>query len=345
MRIALDSTYSVDAQPSGIAVYSRELMEGLATNHLEDHFVHCYRLKQYARASSPRQGNVSKRILLPPLSTFRSDVFHALILSVDRRPARRVLSTFHDLFVMTGEYSTADFRQRFTRQAREAAERSDLIIAVSEFTANQVSALLGVERQRIRVIPHGVKAPDPKALANARREKMVLFVGALQARKNVKRLVEAFETMPTPWRLVLAGAQSGFQAGEILEQIGESKCKPRIDLVGYVRPDHLAELYSRASIFAFPSLDEGFGMPVLEAMASGVPVLTSNGSALAEIARGAALLVDPHQAEAIGAGLRQLAEDEVLRNRLIEAGTIRAANFSWDKAVESTYRVYRELPA
>ena len=345
MRIALDSTYSVDAQPSGIAVYSRELMEGLAIDHPEDHLVYCYRLKQYGRASKPQRQNVSKRILLPPLSTFRSDVFHALNQRVDRRPARRVVSTFHDLFVMTGEYSTPEFRQRFTKQARQAAERSDLIIAVSEFTATQVSGLLGIERQRIRVIAHGVKAPDPGILANARREKMILFVGALQARKNVKRLVQAFETMPAPWRLVLAGAPSGFQAGELLEQIAESRCKPRIDVVGYVSPDHLAELYSRASIFAFPSLDEGFGIPVLEAMASGVPVLASNGSALGEIANGAALLVDPSRVEAIALGLKQLAEDETLRDNLIKVGKIRVAEFRWDKAVESTYGVYRELLA
>ncbi len=104
-----------------------------------------------------------------------------------------MVSTFHDLFVISGEYSTPEFRKRFAQQARLAAERSDLIIAVSEFTAGQVSSLLNVERRRIRVISHGVHTPS--STQERIREKFILFVGALQVRKNVKRLVEAFRVL------------------------------------------------------------------------------------------------------------------------------------------------------
>jgi glycosyltransferase involved in cell wall biosynthesis len=341
VRVALDATYSVDPRPTGIGVYSRELLNGLAIGYPEEQFVHCYRPKQFRRAPRRSKANVKTALLLPPLPTFRAQVFHALNQRVDKRPASRVVSTFHDLFVISGEYSSAMFRARFAEQARKAAERSDLIIAVSEFTADQLTSLLHVERQRVRVIPHGVVPPS--VTPPDKREQLVLFVGALQARKNVIRLVEAFEKLPAPWRLVLAGAPDGYKAEGILARIAASPSRSRIDVTGYLSRGQLEDFFSRASIFAFPSLDEGFGIPVLEAMAWSVPVITSDGSALAELGRDAALLVDPNIANEIADALQLLARDETLRNKLISAGRMRAAKFTWGRAVEETYAVYREL--
>ena len=338
MRIALDATYSVDPHPSGIAVYSRELLSGLATAHPEDQFLHCYRLKQFF--AGPCVENASKRLLLPPLPTFRADLFHALNQRADRRSAKRVVCTFHDLFVMTNEYSTPDFRARFTEQARQAAANADLIIAVSQFTADQVHTLLHVPEERIRVVPHGVKAPA--TASHGPRENMVLFVGALQVRKNVIRLIEAFQQMPRDWTLKLAGA-TGFGAGEIIQHIETSPAHDRITIMGYVSDQEIDALYARASIFAFPSLDEGFGMPVLEAMAHGVPVVTSNRSALPEVAGDTALLVNPFRTGEIASALLRLADDANLRAELAEAGRQRVKLFSWQSAVEGTYSVYREL--
>lgn len=278
--------------------------------------------------------------MLPPLRTFRAELFHALNQRVDRRPARRVLSTFHDLFVMTGEYSSPEFRARFTKQARRAAATSDSIIAVSQFTANQVHDLLGVERSRIQVVPHGV---HPAAGREGVREKMILSVGAIQIRKNVARLVRAFETMPEDWILALAGSPSGYGAAGILGEIERSKCRDRIRVTGYVSEQELQRLYSRASIFAFPSLAEGFGIPVLEAMAHAVPVVTSKGSALEEVAGDAALLVDPEQPEEIAGALKRLVEEEDLRKTLEKRGLERAKLYSWEQAVRSTRGVYEEM--
>ncbi|HEX4169869.1 MAG TPA: glycosyltransferase family 1 protein [Bryobacteraceae bacterium] len=341
MRFALDATYSIDSQPSGIAVYSNHLLDGLAAAYPQEKFIHCYRPKQYWRARRSAFSNVSNRILLPALPTFHADLFHALNQRIEKRPARHVVATFHDLFVMTGEYSSPEFRARFTEQARRAADRADLIIAVSEFTARQVSELLTVEPARIRVVPHGVQMP-PGPL-QGRREPLILFVGAIQARKNVTRLVEAFETLPPPWRLVLAGAPNGFKAAEILARIHESSSRERIEVTGYIAQESLNRLLSRASIFAFPSLDEGFGMPVLDAMAWEIPVVTADASALREIGSGAALLVDPHSVAAIAEALRRLAEQEWLRVEMIRAGKVKVKEFSWQQAVDKTYAVYKEL--
>ncbi len=331
MRIALDATYSVDPQPSGIGVYSAEILNGLASAYPHDEFLHCYRARKYWNA--PRTSR--KRLLLSSFPTFRADLFHALNQRLDRRPAKKVVCTFHDLFVLTAEYSSPEFRARFAEQARTAARNADLIIAVSHFTARQVIDLLHIEPSRVRVVPHGVHAP-PRL--QQPRENLVLFVGALQTRKNLVRLIEAFEALPEDWRLVLAGAPSGYGAAAVLERV-----RPRIEVTGYLPALQLEQLYARASIFAFPSLDEGFGIPVLEAMAHGVPVITSNCSALPEVAGEAALLVNPLSTAEITTALERLASDTDLRQQLAGRGLERAKMFSWERAVTATYSVYREL--
>lgn len=337
--IALDATYSVGANLSGVGVYSREILDALPAAHRNTKFLFCYRPHRYLRTPAGRQcANVRKRLLWGG-SPRSMDLFHGLNQRLDRR-YRRAVTTFHDLFVLTGEYSTPEFRQRFAEQARQAAERSDLIVCVSEFTASQVHDLLHVERSRLRVIPHGVRVPPISG--NAARESMILFVGAIQKRKNVERLVEAFERTPAEWKLMLAGSM-GFGADHVLQAVDRSPRKRDIEITGYVSDDELEHLYRRASIFAFPSLDEGFGIPVLEAMARGLPVLTSDRSALPEVAGDAALLVDPSNMEAIAAGLCRLIADDGLRSDLSRKGRERSTIYTWERASQATWNVYSEL--
>jgi len=309
----------------------------LANAHREEEFLYCYRPHRFLRSyheSIP--ANAFRRLLVgtPP-----GDLFHALSQRLDAR-GRRTVCTFHDLFVMTGDYSTREFRDRFAAQAQRAAESSDLIIAVSRFTASQVEQLLGVTAARIRVIPHGIDMPAP---SDVPRENLVLFVGAIQRRKNIARLVQAFEQLPNGWRLALAGAPDGFGAADELRAVEQSRRREAIDVLGYVSQTELDRLYHRARIFAFPSLDEGFGMPVLEAMAHGVPVITSTRSALPEVAGDAALLVDPVDSDAIGSAMLNLASDEALGENLARRGLERARQFTWDSAVERTWGVYQEI--
>jgi alpha-1,3-rhamnosyl/mannosyltransferase len=149
--------------------------------------------------------------------------------------------------------------------------------------------------------------------------------------------------MPAPWRLALAGAPSGYGSEEISDYLARSPARERIDVLGYVSAQRLADLYQRASMVAFPSIGEGFGIPVLEAMAHGVPVLTSRAAALPEVAGDAALLVDALRTDEIAGGLIRLAEDAELREALSRKGRARAAGFPWRRAVEATRRVYEEL--
>jgi glycosyltransferase involved in cell wall biosynthesis len=250
------------------------------------------------------------------------------------------VTTFHDLFVLSAEYSTAEFRRRFAEQARAAADSSDIIIAVSHFTARQVQEHLGVDQKRIRVVHHGVHAP-PKSFARM-PEKLVLHVGALQTRKNITRLVAAFEKLPSEWTLVLAGS-AGYGYEAIVDEIRKSRVAQRIRLTGYVTQPQLEQLYARAAMFAFPSLDEGFGFPVLEAMARGIPVITSARSALKEVAGDAALLVDPEQIDSIADALVRLTRDPGMCNDLVARGYRRAQEFTWASAIGKIWSVYQEV--
>jgi glycosyltransferase involved in cell wall biosynthesis len=338
--IALDTTYSVGRNLSGVGIYSREIAHGLARAHPEAKFVYCYRPHRLLRGLAiPGLPNVRRRLLWNG-SPRSFDLFHGLNQRLDRR-FRRSVATFHDLFVLTGEYSTPEFRRRFAEQARQAAERSDLIIAVSESTAGQVEGLLKVERARLRVIPHGVRARE-RASAEVAREPVILFVGAIQKRKNVRRLVEAFERTPADWKLVLAGSL-GYGAAEVLQAVEQSGRRANITITGYISDEELELWFGRASLFAFPSLDEGFGIPVLEAMARGLPVLTSNRSALPEVAGEAALLVNPEVTEEIAAGLNRLIAEEELREELSRRGLERSRGYTWERAANDTWNVYREL--
>jgi glycosyltransferase involved in cell wall biosynthesis len=286
----------------------------------------------------------ARRFLLGETRAPRSaDLFHGLNQRLPQTRLRRAVTTFHDLFVMTGEYSTPEFRARFAAQARDAAARSDRIIAVSNFTARQVTEVLGIDPSLVRVVHHGVgSAVGTPAGDVLPREKIILHVGAIQHRKNIARLVDAFERVDRDWQLVLAGA-AGYGAAEIAGRIGAAHSRERILSLGYVPQPELARWYARATIFAFPSLDEGFGMPVLEAMASGTPVIASNRSAIPEVAGEAAWLVNPEDTEELASALVSLTRDPELRAELSARGRSRAKQFTWAKAVEQTWQVYGEL--
>jgi len=349
-HIALDATYAVGDALSGVGLYSREILLGLAGAHPESRFDFCYRPHRYLRARRDAlPPNARRRVLGGPLGPRGAELFHGLnqrlprlSLPLRRAGAALAVATFHDLFVMTGDYSTPEFRARFTLQAREAAARADAAIAVSEFTRRQVISLLGVDPAKVHVVHHGIRQLPPAGDAAHAREQVVLNVGAIQKRKNIVRLVEAFETLPPPWQLVLAGSH-GYGATDALARIECSPARDRIRATGYVTPAELAGWYARASIFAFPSLDEGFGMPVLEAMAAGIPVITSNRSALPEVAGDAALLVDPGDTDALRQALGELTGNLELRRDLVLRGRARARTFTWAKAVRETWDVYQTL--
>lgn len=355
MKIGLDASYSIDRQPSGVGVYSQNLIAELAALHTEHRWTLCYRANRYLRSLRlSKPGPNCTRALMESatlsLLASRLDLFHGLNQRLPERRFQRTVTTFHDLFVMTSEYSTDEYRTRFGGLARQAAERSDKIIAVSSFTADQTAELLEYPRQQIKVVPHGVsELPDFSAdeLASFRSQHslerpFLLNVGAVQERKNISRLVEAFETLQPDLTLVLAGG-AGYGIEQIQSRIEASAARDRIVQMGYVDTDTKAKLYRAAHALAFPSLNEGFGIPILEAMSVGLPVLTSDCSSMPEVAGAAAVLIDPTDPAAIADGLRRVIEDETLRTSLRERGLARVREFTWMRAAQSVLGVYEEL--
>lgn len=342
VHIALDATYALGRELTGVGVYSREIVYGLPALFPDARYTFCYRPNRFFRSFRESIPRTARRRPLfesgPPRS---ANIFHGLNQRVPAVKHPRTVTTFHDLFVLTAEYSTKEFRDRFAEQARHAAERSDAIICVSQFTADQVASLLKVERARLHVVHHGVHGPS-EVPPLERRGQLVLSVGSIQKRKNTTRLVEAFERTPPGWKLILAGP-AGYQSESTLQRIAESSRREDITITGYLNQAQLEVLYAKASIFAFPSLDEGFGMPVIEAMAWGVPVITSDRSALAEVSGNAALHVNPENIEELATALNAAMESPELRNDLAARGLAWSANFTWRSTFEKTWNVYQEL--
>jgi glycosyltransferase involved in cell wall biosynthesis len=261
-----------------------------------------------------------------PVAARGDDVLH---LPAHRGPllsASPLVVTLHDLAVLrhpeTFNRWTRDYSRVVLPRLAQAATR---VIAVSEFTAREAVELLGVAEERIRVIPHGVEEPFTPHGPAAGGD-YVLAVGTLEPRKNLPRVILAAERAGLDVRVVGAPGWGDVD----------------VESLGYVDDDELARLYRGAACIVYPSLYEGFGLPVLEGMATGTPVVTSAGSAPAELADGAAVLVDPLDVDAIAAGIK---EAVARRDELRTAGLERARGFTWQAAAEATAEVYREAAA
>ena len=258
-----------------------------------------------------------------PVTSRKDDVLH---LPAHRGPllsAAPLVVTVHDLAVIRHPEAFNSWTRTYSRLLLpRLARAASRVIAVSEFTAREAVELLGVDEGRVRVIPHGVEEPFTPYGPAAGGE-YVLAVGTLEPRKNLPRVVLAAERAGVDVRVV--GAAGWGEVG--------------VESVGYVDDAELARLYRGAAALVYPSLYEGFGLPVLEAMASGTPVVTATGSAPAELARGAAVLVDPLDVVALAAGI-----EEAMRRReeLRAAGLERARAFTWEAAAKATAEIYRE---
>ena len=283
----------------------------------------------------------------------RLDLFHGTVNALPPRLPCRSVVTIHDLAFMRWPDQTTRRRHRYLSHAvASAARRADCIIAVSAATKRDIVDLLNVDPARIAVTHLGVEERFKPASANRIAEvrkrygveaPFVLSVGTLEPRKNLPALLRAYARIrdDVPHNLALAGAR-GWRSAEFQEAVERANLGDRLRLMGFVDDRDLPALYSAADLFAFPSLYEGFGLPVLEAMACGAPVLTSNASSLPEVAGDAAVLVDPADETALGDALARLLTDRVERDRLIAAGKLRAEQFTWRATARATAAAYRD---
>ncbi len=363
--IGLDATYAVDREPSGMAVYSRKLIESLAALETPHRFLVCYRLSRFSRrreflrprsAAGARGPSISIRLFQEPLTfwlPWEARLFHSL---AQRPPAFRFekeVVTVHDIFPLTGrDYSTPEFQRKFSALLREAVERAVRVITPSQYTADQLVKHVGLRNKKICVIPEGVE-PATQTMTREERggererlvgegNEMVLSVGVLQTRKNTLNALRALEGLPARYRLVLAGGD-GHGSEAVHDFIRKERLESRVVVLGHVASERLPALYQASSVLLFPSFEEGFGLPVLEAMAYGLPVVASRASSLPEVGGEAALYVDPHDPRDIAEKVERAVEDRALRRRMIEQGLARARQFTWRRTAEGTLKVYEEV--
>jgi len=231
---------------------------------------------------------------------------------------------------------------------RHSCQVASTVICVSENTKRDVMKFYGVAEEKIGVIYEGFSQPttNSQQLTTKIQKPHLLFIGRLEARKNIVRIIEAFEMLKEkykiPHQLILVG-KPGYRYRKIRCKIYDSRFRNEIQEVGYVREEEKWELLRGADVFLFPTLYEGFGIPVLEAQSVGVPVVVSNVSSLPEVAGDGAVYVDPLSVESIAAGIQKVLTDKSLRDAIIEKGLKNAERFSWKKCAEKIGEMFQKL--
>jgi glycosyltransferase involved in cell wall biosynthesis len=287
----------------------------------------------------------------PPIESFagRVDVAHSMHpLMLPSRGAAQVI-TIHDLYFLDhAEDTEREIRRDYAARAPSHARRCDAIVAVSEYTASQIRSRFGVAAEKITVCSPAAPAWTHRlaALAQGRPvdgAKPILFLGTLEARKNVPVLLEAYGRLlardPQTPSLVLAG-RAGAGADAVLNRLSQPPLAGKVRHLGYVADERRGQLFREASMLVMPSLDEGFGMPALEAMTIGVPVVAANRGALPEVLGNAGLLVEPDP-EALAQAMKQILDNQALAQRLATAGVERSKRFTWESSAATLLDVYR----
>ncbi len=277
------------------------------------------------------------------------DLFHHTDYVLCRvNGSTRQVMTLHDLaFLRSPDWHTPQARYALTKLARRAAARCDGVCVPSRATARDCEERLGLSRDRVFVTPLGVDAPFYQVRRAPSRRPFFLAVGTIEPRKNHARLLRAFDSVARrnkEVRLLVAGKQ-GWGVEEARAAYDASSARDRIVFLGYTPEDELRRLLAEATAMVYPSLWEGFGLPVLEAMAAGCPVLTSDVAPLRETGGGAALFVDPLDTESIAAGMEALLDDGALRCKLAARGRKRARAHSWSRCADATRTAYEALCA
>jgi glycosyltransferase involved in cell wall biosynthesis len=293
------------------------------------------------------------------LRQYAIDVYHGVCnFELPVRKVCRYVVTIHDLvplfFPQLVPKKHLLFFQLFMKRA---AHTADLIITDSEHSKQDIVRHLYVPAEKIRVIYLGydppVQRPDSQqAAAILMRYNItapyLLFVGVIEPKKNLERLVEAFAllrqdaALSKDLQLVIAGG-TGWLSNQLYQKVHNLHLENQIRFTGYVPDADLPALYANAEVFVFPSIYEGFGLPVIEAMSYGVPVVTANVSSLPELAGNAGMLVDPLRPEAIAEGIAAVLTNPQQRARMQHAGPLQAQQFSWQRTAAETYKVYQEV--
>lgn len=372
MRIGIDAR-SVLKQRTGVGNYTFNLIQHLSRLDQENQYVLFYSHHLDVRSAIPRFENPNFQskffrfpnkllnllwgtLKLPKIDWLvgRVDLYHSPNYNLNILGHGRSLMTIHDLnFLAYREFTLASGRWHYAFKIKSYAEKVDAIIADSESTKNEIIKYLKIPDEKIHVIHLACSEkfrPLPKGETETVREKykiredFILNVGTLEPRKNLGRLIEAYDRSRAKkdFLLVLAGGK-GWKYKHIFRLVKQLKLEDRVVFCGYVPDSDLPELYNSASLFVYPSIYEGFGLPPLEAMACGIPVIVSHTTSLPEVVGDAGVYVNPFDIEQISFSIDGVLSDGKLLQTLRKQGLKRARLFSWEKTARETLRLYQQL--
>jgi glycosyltransferase involved in cell wall biosynthesis len=375
MRIAIDYTAAI-RQGAGIGAYVHNLVAALLAQDPSNQYTLLTSGQPTHEHPFPSAPNVRGRsIFIPdrylnvlwyrwhmplPATLFAgpTDIYHGpdFVLPPLNKKVHKVV-TIHDLaFLEHPEYAVPSLAAYLSKVVPEAVAAADVVATVSSEVSRTLIKHFQTPREKLVVIPNGIapyfrRISDP-LLLNATQHKfglkhpLVLGVGTLEPRKNHAGLIKAFYAAQKkkggPAMLALAGGP-GWLYEETRKLVADLKLERKVRFLGRVSDLELITLYSMADVFAFPSFFEGFGIPPLEAMACGAPVITSNTSSLPEVAGDAALLVDPTDTTALAQAIQTLLENEELRSQLVQKGYLQAQKYTWDNSARRMLGVYQRL--
>jgi glycosyltransferase involved in cell wall biosynthesis len=378
MRIAIDYTAAI-RQGAGIGNYVRSLVDALLTQDSTNQYTLLTSGRPTREHPFPKADNVRGRSIIIPdrylnilwyrwrlplhatLFTGQVDIYHGpdFVLPPISVNVRKVV-TVHDLaFVEHPEYAVPKLAAFLNKVVPEAVAAADVIAAVSQATSQTLIEHFKTPSEKITIIPNGIRPyfhriTDPILLSATLhkfglKHPLVLGVGTLEPRKNHLGLIKAFHKAqsvagkrPRPAMLALAGGP-GWLYDETQQLIAKLKLEKKVRFLGRVTDLELITLYSMADVFVFPSFFEGFGVPLIEAMACGAPVVTSNTSSMPEVVGDAAVLIDPHNTTQIANAILQVLENEHLCVKLRQKGYTRAQQFTWAKSASKMLSVYTRL--
>jgi glycosyltransferase involved in cell wall biosynthesis len=368
MKIGFDGRFIRQGQ-TGNGVFCQQLLEGLARlDDTNEYIVYLLENNSFInkknfclKKMTMLHANSQMRFLFTfPLELFRNpvDIFHA-IYTAPLKTNTRIILTMVEIswFINPDDFPASRlFLTQVRMSSRYSINRADRIIAPTQIGRDQIVEYFKLPGEKVEVIPFGIHEGflvlcEPDEIKDIKRRfriegPYILSVGDLHPRKNLIRLIEAFtwlkETKKIPHKLVLVG-KALYQAGKIYQKASSSMVRNSIIFTGYVTFGELRALYQGAALFAFPSLDEGFGLPVHEAMASRLPIIVSGRGALPEVAGDAAIVVDPLDIEDIGSGIYRVIESPSVREDLIKKGLDQIKKFSWEESCRKTLRLYHDV--
>lgn len=298
------------------------------------------------------------RLGWPPLDYFfrtKLDLSHSPTPLILPTKGEKIVTVYDLFFMEFPQLTNKEARKDFFQRTEESLHKADGIITISHFTKSQIIKKFKIDESRVRVVYLGINHKywddvSPNELAKTKSKytlpsSFILFVGALERRKNLLNLIKALKVIHKNERrihLLLVG-RKGEEYKGIKDEIKRQSLRPWVKMLGYVSDDDLRSLYRLASVLVYPSLYEGFGLPLLEAMTSGLPVVSSKRSALPEIAQDAALYFNPEEAEEIADKTLLALKDKKLSQTLMERGKKRSLDFDWEKTARETLSFYHEV--